>query len=183
MSKKVSFDTKFLYAVFTVVSAIAASNLSYWLIMRVLGKNVADIAVYCLISVLMTAVSVILSWAIMFVFLYKKVPGLYFKSDDKKLWVKQTVSLILPGELARFIISVLTFRRYFDKASVQFYNVVYGLWADEITVGILNVIDYMVYGAVYVFLLAVFLLGIFFMYRRLWLLGKRDYENLYKTEA
>lgn len=182
MHKKVSLDAKALYAVATVLAGLIASNLSYWIVLSKAENTVTDFWVYCLLSLLTAAVSLLLNWVIMLVFLFFKFPALYSKSEDKKLWAKKTVSLILPGELARFIISVLMFRRYFDKTSVQMYQLVYGFWMDGFTTGILSLLDMMVYAAVYLLLLAVFLAGIFFMCRKLWMLGKRDYENLYKTE-
>ena len=182
MEKKVSLDAKALYAAFTVIASLVSSNLSYWIVLSKAENTVTDFGIYCLLSLLMVAVSLLLSWVIMLVYLFFKFPALYSKSDDKNLWAKKTLSLLLIGELARFIISVLTFRRYFDKTSVQIYQIIYGFWLDEATTGILSLMDMTVYAAVYLALLAIFLAGIFFMCKKLWALGKRDYENLYKTE-
>lgn len=182
MNKKVSLDAKALYAVATVVASLLTSNLSYWIVLSKAEDTVTDFWVYCLLSLLMAAVSLLLNWLIMLVFLFFKFPALYSKSDDKKLWAKKTLSLILPGELARFIISVLMFRRYFDKTSVQIYQILYGFWLDAATTGILSLLDMTVYAVIYLVLLAAFLAGIFLMCKKLWALGKRDYENIYKTE-
>ncbi len=182
MERKVSIDSKALYAAFTVIACLVSSNLSYWIVMSKAEGTVTNFGVYCLLSLLMTVVSLLLSWVIVFLYLFKKFPTFYHKTESKNIWAKKTLSLILPGELARFIISVLTFRRYFDKTTVQLYQIIYGFWLDDATIGIFSLLDMAVYAVVYLAVNAVFLAGVFFTCKKLWALGKRDYENLYKTE-
>lgn len=179
MEKKVSLDSKFLYVVMTFLASMVSSNLIYWAVDATAQKIPHPAVVYPLFLIIMPALYILLCWVIVGLYLYKKFPTLYHRSEDKKLWIKKTVGLILPGELARYITSVLFYDRYFEKVTTSMYHLVYGSYMDESTVGVFDYIDDAVYSVIYFVLLGVFLAGTFFMCKKLWELGKKDYENLY----
>lgn len=182
MEKKVSLDSKLIYAVMTFLASVISSNIIYWAVEATAQKIPHPAAVYPLFLLVMPALYILLCWGIMFLYLYRKFPTLYHRSDDSRLWIKKTVSLILPGELVRYITCVLFYDRYFEKVTTTMYHIIYGSKMDESTIGVFDFIDDAVYSVIYFVLLAAFLAGIFFVCKKLWETGKKDYENLYGAE-
>ncbi len=178
MEKKVSMDIKAIYAMVAFVAMLISSNLSYWIVTAVLEKLPANVFITLFGLLVMTALHVVISWGITSVFLFIKFPALYHRSEDKNIWAKKTVSVIIIGEIARFLGCVLFYRRYLDKVSSIWFQFIFGS-ADEITFGPLNVIDSIVYAIIYLSITAVFLAGVFFTCKKLWELGKKDFENIY----
>lgn len=127
----------------------------------------------------MTLLHLVISIGITAVFLYIKFPSLYHRSEDKNMWLKKTVGLVVIGEGVRFIGCVLMFRRYLDKVSSLWYQLIYGAYVDGFTFGILNILDSIVYAAIYLFITAFFLACVFFICKKLWRLGEIDYDNIY----
>lgn len=179
MEKRVSMDMRAIYAVVAFIAMLISSNLSYWIVNAIFKSTLTNIAVYVLALLIMTALHLVISWGVTAVFLFIKFPSLYHRSEDKNMWAKKTVSLVIVGEIARFLGCVLFFRRYLDKVSSEWYNIIYGAWVDKYTFGPLNVIDSAVYALIYLAITAVFLTGVFFMCKKLWELGKKDFENIY----
>ena len=182
MEKKVSLDSKFIYVVMTFLASIISSNLVYWAVESIAEKIPHPAVVYPLFLLVMPMLYILLCWVIVGVYLYKKFPTLYHRSEDEKLWIKKTIGLILPGELTKYIACVLFYDRYFEKVTTSMYYMVYGSKMDESTVGVFDFIDDAVYSVIYFVILAAFLAGVFFLCKKLWMLGKKDYENQYGKE-
>ena len=179
MEKRVSMDMKVMYAVVAFVAMLISSNLSYWLVNSILEKLPANVFLSIVGLLGMTLLHLIISWGITAVFLFIKFPSLYHRSEVKNMWVKKTVCLVIIGEIARFLGCVLFFRRYLDKVSSLWYDIIYGAHVDVYTFGVLNILDSIVYAVIYLCITAVFLLGVFLICKKLWRLGEIDYDNIY----
>jgi hypothetical protein len=133
-----------------------------------------------------------ISLAVLFVYLKNRVPAHYQPSDEKWLWLKNGIRLILPGEIVRCILGVCTLGSVNNTGLLslvptfvfeQTYMIQSG--RHEAIRQELNFIfvDYLAYIGIYLIYLAVFLVAVLAIYRYLWNVGKRERDELIVRES
>lgn len=130
--------------------------------------------------------------AILFAYWKNRVPAHYQPTDDKRLWLKNALRLILPGEIVRCILgaSCLGIINSFGLLSLIptfVFEQTYVIWSgrnDAIRQKAEFIFaDYLAYVGIYLFYLALFLLAVLAIYRYLWNVGKREKEELIVYES
>ncbi len=190
MKKQIPVGIIFLCGVLTLFSNFIASELGLLIPRTVFsGLESSSPAVINTVSLLtVVPLTLLLSWGIMyFVFLRRHFPDLYEPSENSKLWLKKAAILILPGEIARFIVclSTLGFPDSTGKLAslvTALFEMTYLKWFGRFyAIRQLNqriLADFAAYTVCYLVYLLVYLLGIFFMCKAVWKRAKEDYDDL-----
>ena len=130
--------------------------------------------------------------AIIFAYWKNRVPAHYQPSDDKRLWPKNALRMILPGEIVRCILgaSCLGFTGSFGLLSLiptfvfeQTYVILSGRNNAIRQKAEFIFADYLAYVGIYLIYLALFLLTVLTIYRYLWNVGKREKEEMIVRES
>ena len=130
--------------------------------------------------------------AILFGYWKNRVPAHYQPSDDKWLWLKTALRLVLPGEIVRCILgaSCLGFIDSFGLLSLIptfVFEQTYVIWSGRNKAikqkAEFIFADYLAYIGIYLIYLALFLLAVLAIYRYLWNVGKREKEELIVHES
>ena len=133
-----------------------------------------------------------ISLAVLFVYLKNRVPAHYQPSDEKWLWLKNGIRLILPGEIVRCILGVCTLGSVNNTGLLslvptfvfeQTYIIQSG--RHQAIRQDLNFIfvDYLAYVGIYLIYLAFFMVAVLAIYRYLWNVGKHEREELIVHES
>ena len=130
--------------------------------------------------------------AVLFAYWKNRVPAHYQPSDDKRLWLKNALCLILPGEIVRCLLgtSCLGFIGSFGLLSLIptfVFEQTYVIWSGRYKAirqkAEFIFVDYLAYVGIYLIYLALFLLAVLAIYRYLWNVGKREKEELIVHES
>ena len=130
--------------------------------------------------------------AVLFAYWKNRVPAHYQPSDDKWLWLKTALRLVLPGEIVRCILgaSCLGFIDSFGLLSLIptfVFEQTYVIWSGRNKAikqkAEFIFADYLAYIGIYLIYLALFLLAVLAIYRYLWNVGKREKEELIVHES
>ena len=130
--------------------------------------------------------------AIIFAYWKNRVPTHYQPSDDKRLWFKNALCMVLPGEILRCLLgaSCLGMINSFGLLSLIptfVFEQTYVIWSGRNKAirqeAEFIFVDYLAYIGIYLFYLALFLLAVLAIYRYLWNVGKREKEELIVHES
>lgn len=133
-----------------------------------------------------------ISLAVLFGYWKNRIPAHYQPSDDKQLWLKNALRLILPGEIVRCLLGVscLGFINSFGLLSLiptfvfeQTYMILSGRYKAIRQKAEFIFADYLAYVGIYLIYLALFLLAVLAIYRYLWNVGKREKDELIVHES
>lgn len=139
------------------------------------------------LSMLAVAVlDLLLILAASLIFIRKVLPPLY-EEGEGELWLKKSAFLILPGELVRYLFSLtdLGFVDGSGKFSIVpscLFELVYLKDPDKYSavrrLGRFAFVDYVAFSLCYVLYLAVFLVAVFWMCKRVWNKYGKDYADI-----
>ena len=130
--------------------------------------------------------------AVLFAYWKNRVPAHYQPSDDKRLWLKNALCLILPGEIVRCLLgtSCLGFIGSFGLLSLIptfVFEQTYVIWSGRNKAirqeAEFIFADYLAYVGIYLIYLVLFLLAVFAIYHYLWNVGKREKDELIVHES
>jgi hypothetical protein len=130
--------------------------------------------------------------AVLFAYWKNRVPAHYQPSDDKWLWLKTALRLVLPGEIVRCILGVscLGFIDSFGLLSLIptfVFEQTYVIWSGRNKAirqdAEFIFADYLAYIGIYLIYLVLFLLAVFAIYHYLWNVGKREKDELIVHES
>jgi len=133
-----------------------------------------------------------ISLAVLFIYLKNRVPAHYQPSDEKWLWAKNGIRLILPGEIVRFLLGVFCLGSVnsfglLSLAPTFVYEQTYLIQSGRFEAIRQELrfifVDYLAYIGVYLVYLAVFLVAVLAVYRYLWNVGKRERDELIVHES
>ena len=188
---------------------IQAKDIIFYGIIMCIANLLASLAVMFILKMLVApmekgALMFVISFAVLFVgcfgiplavlFAYWKnrVPAHYQPSDDKRLWLKNALRLILPGEIVRCILgaSCLGFIDSFGLLSLIptfVFEQTYVIWSGRNKAirqeAEFIFADYLAYIGIYLIYLALFLLAVLAIYNYLWNIGKCEKEELIVHES
>ena len=190
---KVSFLQIILYGVATFVG----NFLSFYplaiilkIILKLFGYNlftiIVSFAAYLLIP---------LGVCCLFVYFTMKFTNVschYEPNDSKFYWLKYGATLVLPSEVARFLISLFTLGNFneigwfsafptliFEETYLRFTGRLESVRWEMSYIPL----DFLVYSVCYLIYAAIHLLAIFAIYRIFWNKGKRDRDDLIVHET
>lgn len=130
--------------------------------------------------------------AILFGYWKNRVPAHYQPSDDKRLWLKNALRLVLPGEIVRCLLgtSCLGIINSFGLLSLiptfvfeQTYMIQSGRYNAIRQKAQFIFADYLAYIGIYLIYLVLFLLAVLAIYNYLWNVGKREKEEMIVHES
>ena len=130
--------------------------------------------------------------AVLFAYWKNRVPAHYQPSDDKRIWLKNALRLILPGEIVRCLLgtSCLGFIGSFGLLSLIptfVFEQTYVIWSGRNKAirqdAEFIFADYLAYIGIYLIYLVLFLLAVFAIYHYLWNVGKREKDELIVHES
>lgn len=188
---------------------IQAKEIIFYGIVTCIANLLASLAVSFILKMLVTpmeknALAFVLTVVILFVgcfgiplavlfgYLKSRVPAHYQPSDENRLWLKNALRLILPGEIVRCILgaSCLGFINSFGLLSLiptfmfeQTYVILSGRNKAIRQEAEFIFADYLAYVGIYLIYLTLFLLAVLAIYRYLWNIGKREREELIVHES
>lgn len=186
---KVSFLQIILYG----VAMFVADWISFYplmiflkIILKLFGYNLFTIIVgfvaYLLIPLGVSCL------AIFFTMKFMNVSFHYEPNDSKFYWLKCCAILVLPGEVARFLISLFTLGTgWLSAFPTLIFEEVYLRLAGRVDAVRWELsyipLDFVVYSICYLIYAAIHLLAIFAIYRIFWNKGKRDHDDLIVHET
>jgi hypothetical protein len=187
---KVPIIIMFLYAGVMLASNYLASlaGVSTLLVVVVplMGK-VPTILFYVLAIIAYLIFSLVPPLIAIWVFFQFTVPRQYIPSEDHFQWLRSFAMLVLPAEMIRFIACFSTLGHISKTGmlamlpSLLFENT-YLLWSGRSSAvsNLMNytIADFFAYALCYLLYAAIYLWLIALIYRRFWLRGKREREDL-----
>ncbi len=191
-TKKIQAKDIIFYGIIMCIANLLAS-LAVSFVLKILVTPIENVAFAYVLTVVILLVGCFgIPLAILFGYLKNRVPAHYQPSDDNRLWLKNALRLILPGEIVRCILgtSCLGFIGNFGLLSLIptfVFEQTYVIWS-----GRNNAIrqraefifaDYLAYVGIYLIYLALFLLAVLAIYRYLWSIGKREKDELIVHES
>ena len=162
--------------------------------MQFLLKGIIDVkssVLMAVIGVLLLIFAATLGTAVVVGFASRNhIADQYMESADKYIWLKSCVQYILPGELAKFIVNIITikithFGSFFNIISYLLYEQVFyvnsprfqEIFIDEH----IQFIDVIAYIGVQLLSLIPVIPAIIFTYWLLWKKREREYQDIKKT--
>lgn len=192
MKKKKHF---YLYALFyagvVFISNLISSNISLALVAAAL-EPLVDRIPFALLAILVFAIEIAVNMAIpilaIFLLFRSSVPDFYYPSDRKNIWIKESLIIVLPGEICRFFACFSTLGHisstgYFSLLPTLLFEQTYVRWFDrhdqtrqfmDFSAG-----DRFAYAICYLPYIVLFLFFVIMIFKHFWLEGKKDYDNLH----
>ena len=195
MKKKISVDKMFLYGVLTLFANYIASWLGLLIPSTLFGGlTTASTTVINIVGIVTVfPLTFFFAWGICyFVFFKRHFPAIYEKSEYPKLWLKKTVLLILPGEIIRFFACLFSLgfsgsTGMFALIPTYLFELTYLKWFDRSDsvrqMGEFIFADYVAYTICYLIYILIYLIGIFFICKKIWKKTKEDYDDLIRPET
>ncbi len=191
-TKKIQAKDIIIYGFVTCIANLLAS-LAVMFILKILVTPMEKGAFAYVLTVVILLVGCFgIPLAVLFGYWKNRVPAHYQPSDDKRLWLKNALRLVLPGEIVRCILgaSCLGFINSFGLLSLIptfVFEQTYMIWSGRYKAirqkAEFIFADYLAYVGIYLIYLALFLLAVFAIYRYLWNVGKREKEELIVHES
>ncbi len=190
--KKIQVKEIIFYGIVMCIANLLAS-LAVSFILKILVTPIKNVAFAYVLTIVILLVGCFgIPLAVLFGYWKNRVPAHYQPSDENRLWLKNALRLILPGEIVRCILgtSCLGFIGSFGLLSLIptfVFEQTYMIWS-----GRYNAIrqkaqfifaDYLAYVGIYLIYLALFLLAVLAIYRYLWNIGKREKDELIVHES
>ena len=178
-----------LYGVITCVSNLIATFIISLLLKMLLPSINNNQVIFVILLVIgIFAVSLgISAW-----FFKKRVPEHYQATDDKYLWLKQGLLLVLPGEFVRFLLSLFTLGNSNNTGLLSMlptflFENTYMIWSgrhEAIRQKLEFVfLDFIAYIGAYLPYIAVYLIALLVIYRIFWNVGKSEREEMIVHES
>ncbi len=178
------------YALLIFISNRIASNCSTVLI-KVILEPIASNVPFAFLAMCAYTIDVLVNLGLPLVaillFFRTAVPRQYFPSENKMQWLKNCLLFVAPAELLRFVVclsslGVLTGTGYFSLIPTIIFEGTYMIWSERY-VPIRQLAryipeDFLAYTLCYLIYSAVHLILVALIYRRFWMQGKRDFEEL-----
>ena len=190
--KKIQAKEFIFYGIIVCIANLFAS-LATSFILKIIVTPIKNVAfAYALTFFFLLVGCFGIPLAIIFAYWKNRVPAHYQPSDDKRLWLKNALRLILPGEIVRFLLgtSCLGFIGSFGLLSLIptfVFEQTYMIWSGRYKAirqkAEFIFVDYLAYFGIYLIYLALFLLAVLAIYRYLWNVGKREKEELIVHES
>lgn len=191
-TKKIQVKDIIFYGIITCIANLLASLAVSLFLKMLVAPMEKGALMFVIVFVVLFVGCFGIPLAIIFAYWKNRVPAHYQPSDDKRLWLKNALRLILPGEIVRCILgaSCLGFTGSFGLLSLIptfVFEQTYVIWS-----GRNNAIrqkaefifaDYLAYIGIYLFYLTLFLLAVLAIYRYLWNVGKCEKEELIVHES
>ena len=160
-------------------------------VINILIQPIADKMFPILLVICVFAVYILIGLSVpliaVFFFFRSAVCEQYFPSDDKLLWIKSCIKLILPAEIIRFLVCLRTLGHintsgFFAPLPTLLFENTYLVWSNrhEQVRQMLqyNFVDFVVYAVCYIIYLAIHLAIVMIIYRHFWLESQKDREDL-----
>lgn len=190
--KKIQAKEFIFYGIIVCIANLLAS-LATSFILKIIVTPIKNVAFAYALTVFILLVGCFgIPLAIIFAYWKNRIPAHYQPSDDKRLWLKNALRLILPGEIVRFLLgtSCLGFIGSFGLLSLIptfVFEQTYVIWSGRYKAisqkAEFIFADYLAYVGIYLIYLALFLLAVLAIYRYLWNVGKREKEELIVHES
>ena len=190
--KKIQAKEIIFYGIIVCIANLLAS-LATSFILKIIVTPIKNVAFAYALTVFILLVGCFgIPLAIIFAYWKNRVPAHYQPSDDKRLWLKNALRLILPGEIVRCLLgtSCLGFIGSFGLLSLIptfVFEQTYVIWSGRYKAirqkAEFIFVDYLAYVGIYLIYLALFLLAVLAIYRYLWNVGKREKEELIVHES
>lgn len=191
-AKKIQAKEIIFYGFVTCITNLLAS-LATSFILKIIVTPIKNVAFAYALTVFILLVGCFgIPLAIIFAYWKNRAPAHYQPSDDKQLWLKNALRLILPGEIVRCLLGVscLGFINSFGLLSLiptfvfeQTYMILSGRYKAIRQKAEFIFADYLAYVGIYLIYLALFLLAVLAIYRYLWNVGKREKDELIVHES
>ena len=191
-AKKLQAKEIIFYGIIVCIANLLAS-LATSFILKIIVTPIKNVAFAYALTVFILLVGCFgIPLAILFGYWKNRIPAHYQPSDDKQLWLKNALRLILPGEIVRFLLgtSCLGFIGSFGLLSLIptfVFEQTYVIWSGRYKAirqkAEFIFADYLAYVGIYLIYLALFLLAVLAIYRYLWNVGKREKEELIVHES
>ena len=129
-------------------------------------------------------VSLLIPFAVLCFFFRRTVPDHYLPSDTPRLWRKNALRLILPGEIIRFLLclslsrNMVRFALFPTHLFDLFYLPLSGRSDAVLHEGTYILQDYLVFALIYLLYFTLYLSVILLLYRRYWMVSKEEREDL-----
>ena len=190
--KKIQAKDIIFYGIIMCIANLLAS-LATSFILKIIVTPIKNVAFAYALTVFILLVGCFgIPLAIIFAYWKNRVPAHYQPSDDKRLWLKNALRLILPGEIVRCLLgtSCLGFIGSFGLLSLIptfVFEQTYVIWSGRNKAirqeAEFIFADYLAYIGIYLIYLALFLLAVFAIYHYLWNVGKREKDELIVHES
>ena len=190
--KKIQAKEIIFYGIIVCIANLLAS-LATSFILKIIVTPIKNVAFAYALTVFILLVGCFgIPLAIIFAYWKNRAPAHYQPSDDKRLWLKNALRLILPGEIVRCLLgtSCLGFIGSFGLLSLIptfVFEQTYVIWSGRYKAisqkAEFIFVDYLAYVGIYLIYLALFLLAVLAIYRYLWNVGKREKEELIVHES
>ncbi len=190
---KVSFLQIVLYGIVVFVSNwLSKYPLEYFLLMinDLIGYNLFFITIGCIAYFL---IPLGITWISFFLFLkIQQASAHYVSNVGKYYWIKSCISLVIPAEIFRFIITFFTLGQikttgFFALPPSFLFESTYLRWSGRSILVRHELsyifLDFVAYTVCYLIYAAIHLFGIFMIYRYFWKIGKNEHEDMIVYES
>ena len=189
-SKRVEIRAMLIYAFVTFIANCVASVVAGWavkaLVQPLMGKVPDALAIVLVIAV--CALFTLLVPLIGVYFCFRSMtPGQYYPTEDRFRWLKSCAWLVLPVEIIRFFICLVTLGHINRTGMLALlptflFENTYLVWSNR-TDAVRNLLaysiaDFAVYFVCYAIYAAAYLCLVALVYRHFWLVGKQEREDL-----
>lgn len=191
----ISFFDIIKYIPIIFISNLAASYCAVGLtqlIFMPLVDKIPFVLLAIAVFVMYTLVCFGIPCAVIWFFFRSMARNHYMPSNDKWYWAKNCLVLVLPAEILRFVVCTITLGHinstgYFAFLPSLLFENTYLLWTGrhELVRSAIqsNIADYFVFIICYLLYAVIHLLLVLVIYRRYWLVGKKDREDLIVHET
>ncbi len=198
-NKRARYNVNFFdiikYIPIIFISNLAASYCAVGLT-QALFMPLVDKIPFALLAIAVFAIDILLCFGIpcvvIWFFFRNMARNHYMPSDDKWHWAKSCLTLVLPAEILRLVVCASTLGHinstgYFAFLPPLLFENTYLLWTGrhELVRSALqsNFADFLVFIICYLLYAVIHLLLVLGIYRRYWLVGKKDREDLIVHET
>lgn len=146
----------------------------------------SQIRLTILLYVVLIPISLIISLGIIYIFFKDRVPSHFKPNEDKSFMLKNLILLIAPGELVRFIVCFsslgdMTKTGTFALPASVLFEGIYQTATSRLTLITQDKFifaDYVAYIICYAVYFAIYFACLYFLYKRLWNIRKRERDEL-----
>ena len=190
----VDFSDQLKYAVVLFlacgIGGIAGNGCNLWIsyFWRTYFSQFPMLAMALIVYPLIWAISLLITFGVIRFYFQRTVPNEYLPAEESNLWLRSALQLILPGEVIRFLICLFTCTSFNTARMLallpsDLFRLIYLQLLDrrseiaEISGYTLQ--DYAVYALIYLLCFALHFAVILLIYRRFWMVGKEEREDLF----
>ncbi len=183
-NNKIQMSDILIYCVFTCIGnsllASLVSTLIQWFI--------KPLELGALVTYLLLSIGTFAGYMILFFFLYREKIHNHYQPDGKKnIVLKSALSMILPGEILRFLLCLISLG---SSASTGVMSIISTILFEQLYLngverytivrqdGVTNFLDIVMYIACYLLYFAIYFAVIFAIYRWVWNSRKKDRKDM-----